>query len=130
MTTDPQLGANPQAMSYVTGTGARSPREPLSKLSQYDDVDAPLNGIPVNGPHFHLPAIWQSTRAVNAGYFPPEKTLEADLSSPYPALRRYTDSQLLPPMSEPTIAEIARTAVAFGLLRDEASVFLEPRPDP
>ena len=34
----------------------------------------------------------------------------------YPVMRRYVDSSLLPPMSEPTIAEYARTAVAFGLL--------------
>lgn len=123
LTTDVQLGANPQGLSYITGTGARWPRHPLSKLSQYDDVAEPLNGIPVNGPHFHLPAIWDSTRAVNAGYFPPERPTGEGLDSAYPALRRYTDSELLPPMNEPTIAEVARTAVAFGLLRDEGRAF-------
>jgi hypothetical protein len=123
VTTDVQLGANPQGLSYITGIGARWPRHPLSKLSQYDDVAEPLQGIPVNGPHFHLPAIWDSTRAVNAGYFPPAASTGASLSANYPALRRYTDSELLPPMNEPTVAEIARTAVAFGLLRDEARAF-------
>lgn len=34
-------------------------------------------------------------------------------------LRRYTDSDALPPMSEPTIAEYAQVGVAYGLLRDE-----------
>jgi hypothetical protein len=42
MTPHPQLGANPQAISYITGIGVRSPRFPLSKLSQYDDLEAPL----------------------------------------------------------------------------------------
>jgi hypothetical protein len=106
-------------MSYITGLGKERPQKPLSKLSQYDDVQEPLRGIPVNGPHYHLPAIWNSTRAVMAGYYPTVDTVAANLKDGYPALRRYTDSHLLPPMSEPTISEIALTAVAYGLLRDE-----------
>jgi hypothetical protein len=122
MTPHPQLGANPQAISFITGIGARSPRFPLSKLSLYDNLETPLPGIPVNGPHAHLPALWASTRAVNAAYFPAAITPGADAATDtgndgYPVLRRYTDSHHLPPMSEPTIAEAARTAVAFGLLR-------------
>ena len=117
-----QLGANPQAISYITGIGVRSPRFPLSKLSQHDGLATPLPGIPVNGPHAHLPALWASTRAVNAAYFPaaitPESDARADTGNDgYPVLRRYTDSHHLPPMSETTIAEAARTAVAYGLLR-------------
>jgi hypothetical protein len=42
-----------------------------------------------------------------------------DFAAAYPALRRYTDSAYLPPMSEPTIAEYAEAAVAFALLRNE-----------
>ena len=118
LTPHPQLGANPQALSYITGIGVRSPRFPLSKLSLYDAVDAPLPGIPVNGPHAHLPALWASTRAVNSAYFPAALTPGKDAGNDgYPVLRRYTDSHYLPPMSEPTIAEAASTAVAFGLLR-------------
>ena len=78
-----------------------------------------MNGIPVNGPHYHLPALWPSTRAVNQAYLPAG---EANLSDGYPALRRYVDSNLLPPMSEPTVAEYAATAVAFGLLSDGSLV--------
>lgn len=118
----PQLGANPQGLCYITGLGARSPRFPLSKLSQMDQVEAPLGGIPVHGPHFHLPALWGAMRAVNDGYYPPEhpstpqpKTA-ADFLDAYPVLRRYTDSDLIPPMSEPTIVEYAYTAMAFALL--------------
>ena len=121
-TPHPQLGANPQSLCYITGIGARSPRYPLSKLSQMDSNDRPLPGIPVNGPHAYLPALWPSTRAVNAAYLPvasqPQTAKEND---GYPVLRRYTDSEYLPPMSEPTIAEVARTAIAYGLLRASMS---------
>jgi len=109
----PQLGANPQGLSYITGVGERSPRRPLSKLSMYDRKREPLNGIPVNGPHFNLPNVWPSTRAVNAAYLP---AAGGSTAAGYPALRRYTDSDLLPPMSEPTVAEVATVGVAYGLL--------------
>jgi hypothetical protein len=119
-TPHPQLGANPQSISYITGIGTRSPRFPLSKLSQHDGIDAPLPGIPVNGPHAHLPALWASTRTVNDAYYPAAETPQPDGENEgYPVLRRYTDSHYLPPMSEPTVAEVARTAVAFGLLRSQ-----------
>ena len=115
---NPQLGANPQSISYITGVGKRSPRYPLSLLSKADSQVAPLNGIPVNGPHYHLPAIWPSTRSVNDAYIPANDDNDgtAGAYKSYPPLRRYVDSYLLPPMSEPTVAEYALTAVAFGLL--------------
>ena len=115
---NPQLGANPQSISYITGVGKRSPRYPLSLLSRADSQIAPLNGIPVNGPHYHLPAIWPSTRSVNDAYIPAndDSDTTAGAYKSYPPLRRYVDSDLLPPMSEPTVAEYALTAVAFGLL--------------
>ena len=115
---NPQLGANPQSISYITGVGKRSPRYPLSLLSKTDSQIAPLNGIPVNGPHYHLPAIWPSTRSVNDAYIPANDDSggTAGAYKSYPPLRRYVDSYLLPPMSEPTVAEYALTAVAFGLL--------------
>lgn len=125
LTPQPQLGANPQGLSYITGLGARSPRFPLSLLSKMDDMAEPLRGIPVHGPHFHLPALWAEMRAVNAGYFPPDQPANPqpkdarDYADAYPVLRRYTDSDALPPMSEPTIAEYAQVGVAYALLRDE-----------
>lgn len=116
VTPNAQLGANPQALSYITGIGTRSPHHPLSKLSKYDGVAKPLSGIPVNGPHYHLPSIWPSTRAVNTAYLPSEDETGDTGSSTYPALRRYTDSDLLPPMNEPTVAEITTTGIAYALL--------------
>jgi hypothetical protein len=124
-TPNPQLGANPQALSYITGIGARSPLHPLSKLSKFDGSVSPLRGIPVHGPHFHLPGLWAEMTAVNEGYVPrgrpaAEKPKRAeDFADAYPVLRRYTDSDRLPPMSEPTVAEYAEAAVAYALLREE-----------
>jgi hypothetical protein len=125
----PQLGANPQSLSYLTGFGARSPRFPLSKLAKrWVPIGAgvpgdPLKGIPVHGPHFHLPALWPELKAVTAAYLPPEMTNTELPSDPavyrqlYPVLRRYTDARGLPQMSEPTVAEYAQVGLAFGLLR-------------
>lgn len=121
-----QLGGNPQGLSYITGNGSRSPKHPLSKLSQYGLTGEALAGIPVNGPHYNLPGIWPSTRAVNQAYWP--ATGGDSLLPPYPALRRYTDSEYLPPMSEPTIAEVALTGVAMSLLSDERGVTGWPVP--
>jgi len=122
-TPNTQLGANPQSLSYITGIGMRSPLYPLSKLSQFLDSETPLQGLPVHGPQFHLPALWKEMTAVNDAYFPPEAPSarmpkeEVDYAGAYPVLRRYTDSLYLPPMSEPTIAEYAQAATAYALLR-------------
>jgi len=119
---DTQLGANPQSLCYITGLGARPPRRPLSKLSQYDDNPAPLNGIPVTGPHWRVPASWPQMAVVNDSLLPPAKPAmerprePADFAGTYPVLRRYTDADLLPQMSEPTVADYAVTGVALMLL--------------
>jgi len=123
-TPGPQLGLNPQGLTYITGLGARSPQHPLSKLSQHAGASAPLPGLPVHGPHARLPGTWPTTRLVTATYWPaPAADGEApDGGDGFPVLRRYTDSDQLPPMSEPTVAEIARIGIAFGLLRDGAAL--------
>ncbi len=119
----PQLGANPQSLSYLTGFGARSPRYPLTKLNKGGVPGEPIRGFPVLGPHFHLPALWQEMTAVNNAYSPPEligKSLPTDptvIRQLYPALRRYTDARGLPPMSEPTVADFAQVGLSYGLLR-------------
>jgi hypothetical protein len=123
---NPQLGTNPQSISYITGIGSRSPRYPLSKLSQFSGLDRPLTGIPVNGPHYHLPALWNSTRKVNNTYVPLEQgpasaEQEGSVQLTYPALRRYIDATPLPPMSEPTVTEYARTAIGLALLQQNHS---------
>jgi hypothetical protein len=60
---------------------------------------------------------------VTAAYWPAplEDGAAADGGDGYPVLRRYTDSDQLPPMSEPTVAEIARVGIAFALLSGSLS---------
>lgn len=45
------LGKNPNQLSYVTGFGARSPKNPHHRPSEADGVDAPVPGMLVGGPH-------------------------------------------------------------------------------
>jgi hypothetical protein len=128
LTPGPELGINPQGLCYITGLGARSPRRPLSKLSQFSGAASPLPGLPVNGPHARLPGTWPTTRLVNSAYVPAASDADDDAHADgFPVLRRYTDSDQLPPMSEPTIAEIARIGIAFGLLRDGTALGTTPQ---
>jgi hypothetical protein len=60
---------------------------------------------------------------VNAGYLP-----AATRAGGYPVLRRYTDARHLPPMNEPTVAEVARLGVALALLRDGGTIAPGPQP--
>ena len=45
------LGKNPQDITYVTGFGYRSPRNPHHRSSESDLVDDPVPGMLVGGPH-------------------------------------------------------------------------------
>ena len=45
------LGKNPMDMTYVTGFGFRSPRNPHHRPSESDFVDDPVPGMLVGGPH-------------------------------------------------------------------------------
>ncbi|MDR1759032.1 MAG: glycoside hydrolase family 9 protein [Fibrobacter sp.] len=45
------LGSNPMEISFVTGAGARSPRNPHHRPSEGDDIDDPVPGALVGGPH-------------------------------------------------------------------------------
>lgn len=45
------LGKNPMDISYVTGFGYRSPRNPHHRPSESDMVDDPVPGMLVGGPH-------------------------------------------------------------------------------
>ena len=45
------LGKNPMDITYVTGFGYRSPRNPHHRPSESDFVDDPVPGMLVGGPH-------------------------------------------------------------------------------
>jgi endoglucanase len=44
------LGRNPTGYAYVTGFGSRSPQHPHHRVSQFDQVKAPVPGMLVGGP--------------------------------------------------------------------------------
>ncbi|NCA70960.1 MAG: hypothetical protein EOM91_12795 [Sphingobacteriia bacterium] len=116
---DIMLGANPLSRTWLTGIGANPVTDPLDRISLSDDMDAPLRGLPVPGPTWHLPAFREPYISVNAAYHPPAQPLtDGDWQSAYPVLRRYTDSHHLIPMNESTVREMSAVAVGFGLLRD------------
>ncbi|MCQ2121516.1 MAG: glycoside hydrolase family 9 protein [Fibrobacter sp.] len=50
-TLDYLLGKNPKEITYVTGFGYRSPRNPHHRPSEGDFVDDPVPGMLVGGPH-------------------------------------------------------------------------------
>lgn len=109
---DVQLGNNPQYKTYITGIGHQSPMFPTHHPSYHDGVVAPVPGLPVHGPHSHIP--------LSNGFYT-ESQKKANLYpfgeqdyDPYPTLRRYYDIFHLVQMSEFTIEHIAKTAVAFA----------------
>ncbi|KAA6183161.1 hypothetical protein F2Q65_16360 [Thiohalocapsa marina] len=113
------LGANPLSQTWLTGFGGKPVKDPLDRVSLSDDQDAPLRGLPVPGPIWHLPGFREPYIAFNKAFYPPEQPPTAeDWHSAYPVFRRYLDSHHLIPMNESTIREMAAIAMAFGLLRD------------
>ena len=50
-TLDYLLGKNPMEITYVTGFGYRSPRNPHHRPSEGDEVNDPVPGMLVGGPH-------------------------------------------------------------------------------
>lgn len=50
-TLDYLLGRNPLNITYVTGFGYRSPKNPHHRISEADFVDEPIPGMLVGGPH-------------------------------------------------------------------------------
>ncbi|WP_462329638.1 glycoside hydrolase family 9 protein [Thiohalocapsa halophila] len=124
---DIMLGANPQSQVYLTGIGADPVQDPLDRISLNDFNAAPLPGLAVGGPTWHLNASREPFDAVNAAYWPPEQPEtnadgEPDYASAYPVYRRWIDDHQLIAMNETTVREWAAVAVAFGLVRDGASL--------
>lgn len=66
------LGMNPNHISYVTGFGARSPRNPHHRPSEADLVNDPVPGMLVGGPHLGKqdigPESWQCEDYAKSGY--------------------------------------------------------------
>ncbi len=121
------LGANPQSRVYLTGIGAAPVQDPLDRISLNDANAEPLAGLAVGGPTWHLNASREPFIAVNAAYWPPAQPAlgsdgKPDYAGAYPVYRRWIDDHALIAMNESTVREWAAVAVAFGLVRDGASL--------
>jgi hypothetical protein len=116
-TPDAQLGVNPLSLSFITGHGEAYPLHPLSKLQRYSKNVEPIHGLAINGPHANLPGGLLAHRIINSHYIP---TVETAGKGTYPVMRRYVDSNLVPPMNEPTVAEQAYTAISYLVLNEYA----------
>lgn len=116
-TPDAQLGVNPLGLSFITGHGQVYPMHPLSKLQQHSKNFEPIHGLAINGPHANLPGTLLAHRIINSHYVP---TVETAGKGTYPVMRRYVDSNLVPPMNEPTVAEQAYTAISYLVLNEYA----------
>lgn len=127
------LGANPQAQVYLTGIGADPVQDPLDRISLNDANPAPLAGLAVGGPTWHLNASREPFISVNAAYWPPAQPDvnadgEPDYAGAYPVQRRWIDDHELIAMNETTVREWAAVAMAFGLVRD-GTALPEPAAD-
>jgi hypothetical protein len=92
------LGANPLGMSFITGLGTVSPREPLhlDSLVSIRDGRGPMPGIPVYGPVEQLPRA-DYYRYARAAFHP-------DFDQ-HPLMRRYADVRSFVVTNECTIWE-------------------------
>lgn len=102
-TCDNTLGANPMGLSFITGLGTRTVRCPLHN-SRYRAEGIPVPGLQVQGP-----------MAAGHGY--------SYQDSVYPAhqndaamLHTFVDLHFAIAMDEPTVNNMANTALVFGLL--------------
>lgn len=118
---DAVLGANPLAMSFVTGLGRVYPMDPTQGQSRTDDVVEPIPGYPVMGPFAHVSfkspyfAVAQGDRA---NY--PSMT---QVTSPYPILRRWSDANELPQYNEGGVGPVSYLCGAFQILAASAYEF-------
>ncbi|OQY26859.1 MAG: hypothetical protein B6244_12325 [Candidatus Cloacimonetes bacterium 4572_55] len=124
---DPQLGANPQSKSYITGVGSDSPKRPAHKPSTADGIAEPVPGLPVFGPHSHM----SLSNRYHAEIQDPENLYPRGLhdDDPYPTLRRYFDIEKAIPMSEFTIVQIALASSCFAYFRYSDQVAVYPWKD-
>jgi len=124
---DVTLGGNPLNMTWITGLGARSPREILriedwySPRNKRDEALHPVPGILVFGPHAfagdpdpnNAAGPWdikwnQATLYPNGAKWPPSEI--------------YIEDRYIAPMTEFTVFDLATAAVSLGYLRAETPV--------
>jgi hypothetical protein len=115
---DTILGANPLGTTFITGLGHRYPRDPVQWYSMHATNDLspkePIPGYAVMGPYGHVSfmspafALAQGDRS-NYPYL-------TQLTSPFPVLRRWSDSNLLPQYNEGGVGPISWECGVFQVL--------------
>jgi hypothetical protein len=111
---DTVLGANALSQSYVTGLGHIYPMDPLHGQSREDNIPEPIPGYVVMGPFSHVSfqnPYFAAAQGDRANY--PRTTQP---TSPYPTLRRWADSNMLPQYNEGGVGPITMQCGAFTIL--------------
>jgi hypothetical protein len=115
---DTVLGANPLSISFITGLGRNYPMDPLQGQSRTDNVAEPIPGYGVMGPYAHV-SFKSPTFAVAQGDRSNYPSLEQN-TSPFPILRRWADSNLLPQYNEGSVPTNAFQCSIFTILDAQA----------
>jgi endoglucanase len=102
-TCDNTLGANPMGLSYIKGLGTRTLRCPLHN-SRYRPEGVPVDGLEGQGPAQSGP-----------GYSYKETAYPAH-NDAFAQLYTFVDCHFAIAMDEPTVNNMANTALVFGLL--------------
>jgi len=111
---DTVLGANPLSMSFITGLGHIYPMDPLQGQSRTDNVVEPIPGYAVMGPYGHVSfksSYFATARGQKSNY-----PFLTQLTSPFPVLRRWADSNLLPQYNEGVIGPMSWQCSVFQIL--------------
>ena len=111
-TCDYMLGGNPLNMTWMTGLGARSPREVFHPDSLHDKIPGPVAGIPPLGPYRYVPekanGPWEPGYAQQVACYPDAKL--------WPPHELWFENRLCPPTNEFTVGSMAAAASAYGYL--------------
>lgn len=115
---DTVLGANPLSTSFVTGLGHKYPMDPLQGQSRTDNIAEPIPGYVVMGFYGHVSFASPAFAAAQGDKSNYPYTTQ--LTSPFPILRRWADSNLLPQFNEGGIGPISWQCGVFQLLAAQA----------
>ena len=123
---DITLGGNPLNMTWVTGLGARSPREIMRADDWYaprntDNRDKPLDPVPgilIFGPHY-----FAGDPAPNSGPWDVKWTQATAYpnGAQWPAAELWFETRYLAPTNEFTFNDLATAVASLGSLRPNAS---------
>ena len=102
-TCDNTLGANPMGISYIKGLGARTIRCPLHN-SRYRPEGVPVDGLEGQGPVAQAPG------------YSVKDTLYPAQNDNFAQLHTFVDLHFAIAMDEPTVNNMANTALVFGVL--------------